>query len=253
MRSVITIIVFLPFLILLCSPPKSDRIVEREKIRLYYIGFTVQYNPNNRQPDWVEYTLTAEQVRATEHIPEIKHKFMPDPNTSIPQASNEDYKDIHGQYSLTKGHMARHMDMKFSTQAALESDYYTNICPQHEKLNNGIWKRIENKVRKIAIEYDSVRIVCGPIFINNANGYIGPNRIPVPDSFFKTLLVKDGSGYHAIAFLCPNNDNPISMKEAVCTVDRVESLSKIDVYSYLPNKIESFVEKHIEPAVWSVK
>ena len=75
----------------------------------------------------------------------------------------------------------------------------------------------------------------------------------MPDSFFKTLLVKDSCGYYAIAFLCPNNDNPISMKEAVCTVDRVESLSKIDVYSYLPNKMESFVEKHIEPAVWSVK
>ena len=93
--------------------------------------------------------------------------------------------------------------------------------------------------------YDSVHIVCGPIFTDVVMGYIGNNRIPVPDYFFKTLLVKDLTGYHAIAFLCPNNGTHLTMKDAVCTVDMVEAMSKIDVYPYLPDSIENIVESQV--------
>lgn len=243
------IVVIFSIVLLSCYHPKNKVIVHNCQPNdglLHYTGFTVQYNPSNRQPDWVEYTLTAEQVRATENTPKVPHHFMQDPNLSLPQASDEDYKGVHKQYGLSKGHMARHQDMKWSSQAVMESDYYTNICPQHEKLNTKLWKRIENLVRDLATQYDSIHVICGPIFTNHSNGYIGPNRLPVPNYFFKTLLAKDGSGYHAIAFLCPNNDKDLSMKDAACTVDKVESMSKIDVYSYLPDEIEESVESQID-------
>ena len=115
-----------------------------------------------------------------------------------------------------------------------------------------MWKRIENMVRRAALQYDSVHVICGPIFTDNANGYIGPNRIPVPDYFFKALLVMDDAGYHAIAFLCPNNDTTLKMKDAACTVDKVEELSKIDIYSYLPDEIESAIEGAYNVKRWPV-
>ena len=209
--------------------------------KLAYTGFPVDYNPSTRQPACVEYTLTAEQVEATENTPKVSLKFMPDPNLNLPQATAEDYRGS----GWSRGHMARRQDMKWSLQAVQESDYYTNICPQHEKLNTKLWKKIENLARRLATQYDSVRIVCGPIFTDTLNGYIGPNRIPVPDYFFKTLLVKDVSGYHAIAFLCPNSKNTHAMKESVCSVDEAESKSGLDFYSYLPNKTEAFVESQV--------
>jgi endonuclease G len=241
-----------------CTPPcrhhssvaTSDR---TEHTLLHYTGFTLQYNTSNRQPDWVEYTLTAEQVRLTENTPKVPHRFMQDPDLALPQATDEDYKGVHKQFGLTKGHMARHQDMKWSAQSVQESDYYTNISPQYEKLNTKLWKRIEDHTRKLAKMYDSVHVVCGPIFTDTANGYIGPNRIPVPDYFFKTLLIKDATGYHAIAFLCPNNDEPLTMKETACTVDEVEAMSKIDVYQYLLDKIESLVESKIDLKKWGIR
>ena len=120
-------------------------------------------------------------------------------------------------------------------------------------MNNVIWNQIEDLVRCIAEDYDSVHVICGPIFTDHVNGYIGPNRLPVPDYFFKTLLIKDATGYHAIAFLCPNNDKELSIKDAACTVDKVESMSKIDVYSYLPDKIESLIESQIDFKIWGIK
>ena len=253
-------IFLLAILLTSCYPPNrhpqksiNNSCDNTNQALICYTGFTVQYNPSNRQPDWVEYTLTAEQVRATENTPKVPHHFMQDPNLSLPQASDEDYKGVHKQYGLSKGHMARHQDMKWSPQAVMESDYYTNICPQHEKLNTKLWKRIENLVRDLVKQNDSVHVICGPIFTNHSNGYIGPNRLPVPNYFFKTLLVKDGSGYHAIAFLCPNNDKDLSMKDAACTVDKVESMSKIDVYSYLPDEIEESVESQIDIKMWGIR
>lgn len=219
---------------------------QKSSVIIKYTGFTVKYNPNTRQPDWADYTLTAEHVELSNNTPKVSRYFMPDPKLSLPQATPADYS----KSGWVRGHMARRQDMKWSEQAVRESDYFTNICPQNEVMNNGVWHQIENLVRRIATQYDSVHVICGPIFINNTNGYIGPNHIPVPDYFFKTLLVKDAAGYHAIAFLCPNNDNPLTIKEAACTVDKVESMSKIDVYSYLPNSVEVVVESRMETALW---
>lgn len=228
--------------------PENVGNLSKDPIIIKYSGFIVQYNPVTKQPNWVDYILTAEHVEMSNNTPKISRHFMQDPNLTLPQATPADYKDS----GWVRGHMARRQDMKWSEQAVKESDYYTNICPQNDVLNNGVWHQIENLVRHVATQYDSVHVICGPIFTNNTNGYIGPSRIPVPDYFFKTLLIKDAKGYHAIAFLCPNSDKNLAMNDAACTVDRIESMAEIDVYSYLPDKTESFIESRFEISIWGL-
>ena len=260
--SLLIICLCFSFLILSCDTPdrfkkpvkdesKKHTFYEpphRTNSELHYTGFTVQYNPSTKQPKWVSYTLTAKQVETTKHTPKFSRHYMPDPNLDLPQATNEDYRNS----GWVKGHMARRQDMKWSEQAVIESDYFTNICPQNEIMNNGVWHKIENLVRRIATQYGSVHVICGPIFTDTLNGHIGPNHIPVPDCFFKTLLIKDGSAYHSIAFLCPNKESVLSMLEATCTVNMVESMSQIDVYSYLPDDVEEYVESQIDTSLWNI-
>lgn len=248
------LIILLALLLWGCVPPNRHHSsvgtsVLTDHTLLHYTGFTVQYNPSNLQPDWVEYTLTAKQVKLSENTPKVSRYFMPDPNLSLPQATPADYS----KSGWVRGHMARRQDMKWSEQAIKESDYFTNICPQNDVMNNGVWHQIENLVRRIASRYDSVHVICGPIFTDTTNGYIGPNRLPVPDYFFKTLLIKDATGYHAIAFLCPNNDKPLTIKEAACTVDEVEEIAKIDFFSYIPDKIEVVVESQMNLKKWGIR
>ena len=222
---------------------------KKGSVIIKYTGFTVKYNPNTRQPDWADYTLTAEHVEMSNNTPKVSRYFMPDPKLSLPQATPADYS----KSGWVRGHMARRQDMKWSEQAIKESDYFTNICPQNDVMNNGVWHQIENLVRRIATQYDSVHVICGPIFTDHSNGYIGPNRLPVPDYFFKTLLIKDATRYHAIAFLCPNNDKPLTIKEAAYTVDEVEEIAKIDFFSYIPDKIEVVVESQMNLKKWGIK
>ena len=95
---------------------------------LKYTGFTVQYNPATRQPDWADYTLTADHVEMSNNTPKVSRYFMPDPKLSLPQATPADYN----KSGWVRGHMARRQDMKWSEQAVKESDYFTNICPQND-------------------------------------------------------------------------------------------------------------------------
>ena len=171
---------------------------------------------------------------------------MPDSNLKLPQATNEDYRGS----GWSRGHMARHQDMKWSVQAALESDYYTNICPQDAKMNNGLWKKIENKARKIALNYDSVNIVCGPIFVDTAYGTLGSNKVPIPDYFFKTFLIYTNGEYHSIAFLCPNNDDKRAIDQFALTVNEIEKLTGLDLYPHLDDSPEEDIEDFLEYEVW---
>ena len=237
------------FLLINCSPPDNKRSSTCYINRISYSGFTVQYNANNRQPDWVSYTLTAQQVYATENTPKIPHQFGPDPNLNLPQASNDDYKGS----GWSRGHMARHQDMKWSVQAAHESDYYTNICPQNGEMNNGIWKRIENKARDMAKRYGSVTIVCGPVFTDTTNGTIGADRIPVPDFFFKAFLVSSNGQYHSIAFLCPNEATHMGIRTIACTVNRIEAVTGLNLYTFLDDKIEETVEDELIYSLWGLQ
>lgn len=213
---------------------------------LHYSAFTVSYNPSTRQPDWVSYTLTAEQVEATKHTPKIPRNFMPDPNLNLPQATNEDYRGS----GWVKGHMARRQDMKWSEQAVKESDYFTNICPQNKEMNNGVWHQIENLARKLAVKYDSVMIVCGPVFTTPSPQTIGTNKVSVPDYFFKAFLIQHVGSYHAIAFLCPNNDTIVSIDNVACSVNAVELMSGLDLFDFLDNRIEEAVESQEEPELF---
>lgn len=235
-------LVFLVLLVAVCAPPEKKNARHPDPYILHYQGFTVKYNPSTRQPDWVSYTLTANQVYRTENTPKINHHFMPDPKVKYPQATNEDYKGS----GWSRGHMARHMDMKWSVQAAHESDYYTNICPQSMKLNNGIWKGIENIARGYAKQFGSVNIVCGPVFTDTVYGAIGESRIPIPDFFFKSFLVYRSGHYHAIAFLCPND----GASKTICTVNDIESLTGINLYAFLDEQIEEHVENVVDRSFW---
>lgn len=209
---------------------------------IHYVGFTVSYNPKTRQPNWVSYTLTAEQVELTRHATKIPRRFMPDPNLNLPQADNEDYRNS----GWVKGHMARRQDMKWSEQAVLESDFFTNICPQNKEMNDGIWHKIENIARKVAETYDSVCIVCGPFFTNSVTQTIGVNKVPVPDYYFKAFLIKHVDSYYSIAFLCPNNASVTTIDDVICSVNSVELVTGLDLFDFLNDSIEEEVESLVE-------
>ena len=211
-----------------------------------HIGYTASYNSKTLNPDWVAYELTKEEVQG-----EYKGKasFCWDPDVKGRKSRREDNKN---DQNWDKGHMAPRADMKWSVQAFEESYYLSNICPQNHDLNAGDWLKTENLARRMAEKYGRVWIVCGPVFIYNRYGTLGDNKVWIPDGFFKALLILRNGRYESIGFYMSNESQKNDLKYYVRTVDELESLLHIDMFSDLSDSVEEEIESKYNRSVWGI-
>ena len=125
----------------------------------------------------------------------------------------------------------------------------TNICPQHESLNSGLWNVIERDCRKWAKKYGEVYIVCGPVLLNKEHETIGKNKVVVPEAFFKVILRLNPKPA-AIGFLVRNNEGKKKRDQYINTVDDVERITGIDFFPALPDSLENVVEAYANINDW---
>ena len=210
-----------------------------------HVGYTVSYNEQRRNPNWVAYELTAQEVAGTEPRGD---DFVPDPMVVGRQATTDDYK----RSGWDRGHLAPAADMKWSDDAMAESFYMSNISPQNQNLNRGVWKSIEELVRENASRHGKLLVVTGPVFTNKKGlGYIGDNRVLIPNGFYKVLLAYDGE-YTGIGFYCENVAGKKKLTKYARTIDEIEELAGIDFFHMLPDEIETAVESCYQEYEWGL-
>ena len=237
------------YLILLgsCSVNKSKLIEEpRHTMGNQYIkhyAYTLQYNEETEQAQWVSYKLDRIELE-----PNYKrtNKFLKDTLISTNTAENKDY--VGSGYD--RGHLAPAADMVWSEQAIAESFYYSNICPQSPSFNRGIWKKSEARVRSLAIKYDNIYVVTGPIFKNENCKTIGKNKVMIPTHFYKALLIYNDSIKQSIAFIFPNEKSKKDIFNYAISVDSLEQATELNFFTNLPNKQEKKIEKVFDLRYW---
>lgn len=222
-----------------------EYVVARSEERIEHFAYTVSYNPEWRIPNWVAYELTAQETQGTE--PRAKH-FEPDPDVKGVCPETRDYSNS----DYDRGHMAPAGDMKWNEQAMRESFYMSNICPQNHNLNDGDWKFIEEKARSWATKFGKLYIVCGPIVSQNPQT-IGYAKVAVPDAFFKVFLCKNDGKWQAIGFLCKNEAGHRRLSSYCKSVDEIESLTGIDFFPKLNDKVEAEIEADYELESWGIR
>ena len=218
-------------------------------------GYTVSYNSETRNPNWVAWHLTKSHTYGS--FQRHHEVFTEDTDVKAPRATDSDY--YNSRYD--RGHMCPAGDNKWDKQAMMESFLFTNVCPQNHGLNKYEWNRLEIVCRDWAKTYGAVDIVCGPIYSSKADRYrvgkssqnaqktIGRNKVWVPDAFFKVVLCRQGRP-KAIGFIYRNEGVKQLVEEAVCTVDKVEELTGIDFFPALDDKIERVVESDVSLSDW---
>ena len=219
---------------------ESDFIIE-------YNGYTVSYDESSRLPIWVAYELTAEEANGT--IGRSGKSFRPDERISKVQADNYDYRGS----GWSRGHMAPAGDFKWDESAMWDTFYYTNCCPQDEKLNNGSWNVLENKVRSWARQFGNVYVVTGPIIGQNHGGRIGDHGIVVPDAFFKTILAYANEEYHGIAFVMFNDSSTQRLPDSYMSINDLEKLTGMDFYPQLEDSAEEAMEANVDLNLWKIR
>jgi endonuclease G len=214
---------------------KADQLVE-------YTNINIAYNEEHEQAQWVCYLLT--KVHIQNPICKRNNKFKSDPNIQTYSAEPKDYY----KSGFDRGHLAPAADMLWSEQAMKESFYMSNMSPQKASFNRGVWKKLENRVRKLVLLEDSLVIITGPL-LNDTMGSIGKNKVSVPSKFFKIIIDISSPKIGAVAFVIPNRGTKLPLNKFAISIDSLEQLSKLNFMEALDDGIEIQLEKTIDESI----
>lgn len=210
----------------------SERILKKK-------NYTVSFNKDNNIPNWVAWTITADELIERESRTD---DFRPDPELLAGEAvTTQDY--VGSGYD--RGHMCPAADNRYHWRAMDESFYMTNICPQNHSLNAGAWNALEQQCRRWVADNDAVYVVCGPIMYEGEKArYIGKeHKVRVPDAFFKVVLWGCERGTpQAAGFIMKNASEKKALRNYSCTVDYVEKVTGIDFFYHLDDQLEEVLE-----------
>ena len=227
------------------SAAENGKTVRGHEIQRY-AGFTLCYREEYELAEWVAYCLTsAELTKNTTR----SNNFHSDTKISTDSATPEDYT----RSGFDRGHLAPAADMAFSTAAMNDSFLMSNMSPQKPAFNRGIWKKLEEQVRKWAADFGAVFVISGPILEKPASEYasIGKNAVCVPEYFYKVLLTKSGDSLIAVAFVFPNDNAKGSIWDYAVSVDELEERTGLDFFYLLDDVREKSVEKAFSPLDWN--
>ena len=208
--------------------------------------YTLSYNEQYEQPNWVMYRLTKEMLAPSK----LKRQddFRSDPEVDTGSATKKDY--VRSGYD--RGHLVPAADMKFSKEALSETFYMSNMSPQAPGFNRGMWKDLESQVRNWARNDDDYYIVIGPVFTGDM-GAIGPNGVAVPEYYYKIIVDLQEPHQKAIAFLMKNTRLEGELLDYAVPIDSIETLTGIDFFAALPDEFEDWLEGTVEVSEWVVK
>lgn len=210
-----------------------------------HTGYTLSWNEQYLVADWVAYELTATELDTQEFS--RSEDFRPD-ETVRRSSQLEDYKNS----GYSRGHLAPAQDFKWSENAMSETFYLTNMVPQLQNYNGGIWLKAENATRDAARITGVVYVVTGPVLTDGPFETIGDNKVAIPKECYKALLVIDEKGgVHTIAMSIPQNvGKKESLSKYLMTVDELEALTGLDFFIELEDDVENAAEATYDISYW---
>ena len=162
----------------------------------------------------------------------------------------------------SRGHQCPAGDCRWDKDAMYETFLMTNMCPQTQYINGGVWNTIEMSCRQWAVTYGEIEIVCGPIFFKSGEvRTIGENKVRVPDAFFKVIACIRNGEPKGIGFVCRNmekSDDPNAamgsgrrkQQTYVHTIDEVERITGYNFFPLLDKETEAAVEGSCDYDDW---
>lgn len=176
-------------IILLDKVDKSDTIIK-------YQSLTVCYDTLKKESHWSSYFICKPRLNG--NIPR-KSSFTADPSLHKKISANLcSFKELN--YDI--GHLTPAKDMSFSQKSMDECFYFTNVAPQYYYFNRSTWKSLENYVRELSSQNDTILISTGVIWSLNKTTTCSEFSIPIPDKFWKIIYIKKLKKFRY--FLFPN-------------------------------------------------
>lgn len=219
--------------------PKDNLVVLNHK---YY---EVHYQPEWRMAKYVRYTLTAAQLREKKANRKKSGRFIPDPQLETMQLSAVTEKECAKGSGYDKGHLAPAEDFRYDQEAMNSTFVLSNVVPQKAGLNRGIWKKLENRVRRWACGEEKITVFTGPLLDKPVSKLT--TGLAVPEEFFK-IVVDETPPRKSIAFVFKQEDRGGDLDGYIVAVEEVERRIHEDLVPDMrdlraPTQLNPWIEK----------
>lgn len=171
-----------------------------------------------------------------------------DPN--LGNDSSAPFGGYGGDYD--RGHQLPFADRKCCLEAAKQTFYGTNMTPQDNGLNTGVWEAFESKVRSWAASSDTTYVVTG-CTLDKPLGYTTDSygkKMTVPSGYFKAILKYSKSStfgqWNAAGFYYKHESGA---KQQMMSIDQLEEMTGIDFFVNLSAKIGADQAVRLEAAI----
>jgi DNA/RNA endonuclease G (NUC1) len=146
---------------------------------------------------WAAYKLTADDVVTAQRL----DAFRTDPRLTDDETAHcDDYAGT----GYARGHAVPRDDMNRSPAAQANTFFLSNMAPQINAFNGGIWSRLERLVRTYAKQYGTVYVITGSVFQEPIE-WLPSGRVVIPSDFYKVLLRVPPTGPpEVLAILLPH-------------------------------------------------
>jgi endonuclease G len=193
----------------------------QDSIILHHAYYTTFFVRHLKAPMLSHYYFTA---RNRVHVVK-RSSFHDDPELPADeQATAKDF--LHSGYD--KGHLSPDDDFRFDAGGESDAMEYTNQAPQAPEFNRVTWRELENHVRQLGKQHDTVSVYTGCIFVEYGplgSNVLSPiklkNDVTIPAIYYKIIFYHDSSE----AFLGNNSDTEKPYLIMKTTMQLIEQLT----------------------------
>ncbi len=208
-------------------------------------------------PEWVAYEVKKETnltapgyTRPTWMTDTAMNRLGIVPNDDTYKVSGtKDLKEVKDNYRYVRGHMCpKDAADRMGLNAGWNTHTVLNAVPQLQWQNNGIWKKLEEMGTDWADKYDSVWVICGPVFFNETPAvWLGQNdevKAAVPDALYKIIIRESDqsiTGVETLSFLIPNvlPKDEDELPKYLTSISRLQELTGLSFLTELDNSVRN--------------
>lgn len=137
----------------------------------------------------------------------------------------------------SRGHQIPNADRNANPTLCYTTYYFSNMVPQNQQHNGGIWSNLENQVRTLAGGVDTLYVVTGVGFDNTNYKYAHDTEgmaCPIPDYFYKVVVWRDKQQrWHSKAWCIPHEGYSGGYDDYKTTLKKMEEKTGFDFFPAL--------------------
>ncbi|MBR5403559.1 MAG: DNA/RNA non-specific endonuclease [Bacteroidales bacterium] len=231
-----------------------------------YRNYSYNYSYTYYASLWTAYPLTKAHTTGSASTSSWRYNPNIDYDKQVYITKNS-YGTMYGDDTYSRGHQCPNADRKSDDTMNRQTYYATNQTPQIQtNFNQGIWSSLEEAERSLVSSNASevVYVITGPAYktvgnnetIHYLTGATGknanPTQLPIPNYYWKAFLKVKWSGNtvtsaSAIGFWFEHKTySSQSYTSYAKSVDYIEQMTGLDLFTNLPGDNDSGIEKSAE-------